>query len=128
MYLDYKTYLEMGGTAQEAAYPRLEYMARKRIDRRTQNRVKGMQEIPESVKRCMVELVNAMDSSDPTKAASEAPLSGFSNDGYSESYAEPLTAEKLESNLSGIVVTMLSGETDDNDTPLLWLGVDHAER
>lgn len=126
MYLTYDEYVQMGGTAVEAAFPRLEYMARKRIDRYTQNRVKAVQEIPEAVKRCMVELANAMDKSDPTKTASEAVLSGFSNDGYSESYAEPMTTETQENNLYGIIRSMFSGEYDDNGTPLLWLGVDHA--
>lgn len=126
MYLTYDEYTQMGGTAAEAAFPRLEYMARKRIDRYTQNRVKAMQEVPEAVKRCSVELVNAMEKTDPTKMASDAPLSSFSNDGYSESYAEPLTAQAQENNLYGIIRSMLSGEYDDNGTPLLWLGGDHA--
>lgn len=128
MYITYEEYAQMGGTAAEAAFPRLEYMARKRIDRYTQNRVKAMDETPEAVQRCMVELVNAMDKTDPTKTASDAPLSGFSNDGYSESYAEPMTAQAQENNLYGVIRSMLSGEYDDNGTPLLWLGVDHAKR
>ena len=128
MYLTYEEYAEMGGTAAEAAYSRLEYMARKRIDRYTQNRVKAMEEVPEAVKRCMVELINAMNTTDPTTAASNAPLSGFSNDGYSESYAEPMTAETLENNLYALIRCLLSGEADDNGTPLLYLGVDRAKR
>lgn len=128
MYITYDEYTQMGGTAAEAAFPRLEYMARKRIDRYTQSRVKAMTETPEAVQRCMVELVNAMDKSDPTKTAFEAALSGFSNDGYSESYAEPMTAQTLEKNLYGIIRSMLSDEYDGNGTPLLWLGVDYAER
>lgn len=126
MYITYEEYAQMGGTAAEAAFPRLDYMARKRIDRYTQNRVKAMQEVPESVKRCMVELVNSMEKNDPTKTASEAALSGFSNDGYSESYAEPMTAQTQENNLYNVIRSMLSGEYDDNGTPLLCLGVDHA--
>lgn len=128
MYITYDEYTQMGGTAAEAAFPRLEYMARKRIDQYTQSRVKAMQEVPEAVKRCAVELVNAMKTTDPTKTASEAALTGFSNDGYSESYGEALTAETYESNLYEIIRVMLSGECDDNGTPLLYLGVDHAKR
>lgn len=128
MYITYEEYSEMGGTAAEAAFPRLEYMARKRIDRYTQGRVKHMAETPECVRRCATEIVNAMDKADPTKTASEAALSGFSNDGYSESYAEPLTAQAQENNIYGIIRTMLSDECDDNGTPLLYLGVDHAKR
>ena len=124
LYLDYADYKGLGGAAEEAAFTRLEYMAEKKIDRYTQGRVKAMGEVPEAVQRCMVEIINAMSVADPTKTASEVPLSGFSNDGYSESYAEPMTADRLESNLHGLIVDYLSTETDDNGTPLLWLGVD----
>lgn len=124
MYLDYETYVSMGGTVDSAAFPRLEYMAEKRIDRYTQGRVKAMEAVPEAVQRCMVEVIGVMSKSDPTKTASTAPLSGFSNDGYSESYAEPMTADGLEANLYGLILDYLSTETDDNGTPLLWLGVD----
>jgi hypothetical protein len=124
VYIDYDEYLEYGGTAEISAFPRLEFMARKKIDRYTQSRVKAMKEVPESVKRCMTELVNAMVNADPTKTASQATLTGFSNDGYSESYGDAITAETLENNLYGIVKELLSGERDDNGTPLLWLGVE----
>ena len=124
MYLDYETYVSMGGTADNAAFPRLEYMAEKRIDRYTQGRVKAMEAIPEAVQRCMAELVNGMAAADPTRTASTAPLSGFSNDGYSESYAGPMTAGSLEASLYGLILDYLSTQADDNGTPLLWLGVD----
>lgn len=71
----------------------------------------------------MAELINAMYMADPTKTASEAPLSGFSNDGYSESYAEPVTAERLEANLYNMIVDYLAAETDHSGTPLLCLVV-----
>ena len=124
MYIDYLTYADMGGNAVEAAFPRLEYLAEKKVDRYTQNRVQAMRTVPESVQRCMVELINAMDKSDPTETASAAPLSGFSNDGYSESYAEPMTAQRLENGLYGLICDFLAAESDDNGTPLLYLGVD----
>ena len=123
MYLDYLTYVDMGGNVVEAAFPRLEYLAEKKIDRYTQNRVQSMQAVPEAVQRCAAELINAMGESDPTETASTAPLSGFSNDGYSESYSKPLTAESLEAGLYSIICDYLAGESDDNGTPLLWLGV-----
>lgn len=123
MYLDYETYSGMGGKAERTAFPRLEYLARSKIDRYTQNRVREMAAVPEAVLRCMVELINAMSISDPSQSAASAPLSGFSNDGYSESYAEPVTAEKLEDNLYWLICDYLVTETDDNGTPLMWRGV-----
>lgn len=124
MYIDFSTYADMGGTVDETAFPRLEYLAEKKIDHYTQGRVKNMKKVPEAVKRCMVEIINSMGENDPTETASSASLSGFSNDGYSESYAEPMTASSQESGLYGLILDYLSTETDDNGTPLLWLGVD----
>lgn len=124
MYLDYAAYITMGGTADNAAFSRLKYLAEKKIDRYTQRRVRAMKEAPEAVQRCMTEMINVMSAADPAETASEAPLSGFSNDGYSESYAEPLTVETLEENLHRLILDYLAAETDDNGTPLLWLGVD----
>lgn len=124
MYLCCDDYYFMGGKAEPEAFSRLEFLARAKIDRYTQGRVKAMQEVPEAVQRCMVELINAMIDADPTHAATTAPLSGFSNDGYSESYASPVTAESLERNLYGLICDYLATETDDHGTPLMWLGVD----
>lgn len=124
MYLTYEEYAGMGGKVEDFAFPRLAYMASKKIDRYTQSRVKAMGEIPQAVKMCVFELVNALFAADPVKVASEAQLSGFSNDGYSESYAEALTPEKLEYNLYGIIKDFLSDETNDEGVPLLYVGVD----
>ena len=123
VYLDYKTYLTLGGSADFTAFSRMEYLAEKRIDRYTQSRVKAMQTVPEAVQRCITELVNAMEKADPTETASTAALSGFSNDGYSESYAQAVTADTLEYGLYRLIADHLAMETDDNGTPLLWLGV-----
>lgn len=124
MYLDFETYSKWGGNADSPAFSRLEYLAEKKIDRYTQNRVRKMAEVPEAVQRCMVELVNALFDADPTQAVTTAPLSGFSNDGYSESYAQPVTAQSVESGLYGLICDYLATEKDDNGTPLLWLGVE----
>lgn len=124
MYIDYVTYVSMGGSVEELAFPRLEFLAEKKIDRYTQNRVKAMKNVPEAVQQCIVELINSMGVADPTETASIAPLSGFSNDGYSESYANPLTAQSLETAHYSIIIDYLAAETDDNGTPLLYLGVD----
>ena len=72
MYLDYETYVSMDGDVVEAAFPRLSYLAGKKIDRYTQNRVQAMRAVPEAVQRCMVELINAMGQSDPTETAATA--------------------------------------------------------
>ncbi len=124
MYLEYSDYLMMGGSAEAPAFSRLEFRAEKIINRFTQKRVKAMAEVPEAVKRCMVELIEAMNTADPTQTAVKPAVSGFSNDGYSESYANPVTTESLETAYYGIIRDYLATETDDNGTPLLYLGVD----
>lgn len=123
VYLDFSTYADMGGSASEAAFPRLEHLARARVDRYTHNRVRAMAAVPQAVKWCMADLINAMDRTDAAQLASSAPLSGFSNDGYSESYAAPMTAETLEEGLYAIISGCLAAERDDEGTPLLYLGV-----
>ena len=50
-------------------------------------------------------------------------VKSFSNDGYSETYADPLTGEQVKELECELVSEYLSGETDDEGTPLLWLGV-----
>ena len=124
MLITYEEYVSYGGTADEAAFSRLEFLAEKSINRYTQGRVGAMETPPEAVKRCAAELVSILDRADVTALASSGTLSGFANDGYSESYTDPLTVEKLDQNTYAIIRAYLSGETDDKGTPLLWLGVD----
>ena len=123
MYIDYETYLTMGGKAEETEFSRLEYMAGKKLERYTFRRIKNTEKPSEAVQRCMAELINAMARADPVQLMSEAPLSGFSNDGYSESYGQPLTAESLEKSLLALAYDFLAAETDKNGVPLLWAGV-----
>lgn len=123
MYIDRTYYKNNGGTEMdEAAFSRNEYRARKIVDRLTQNRVAKMQNVPEAVQRLMVELVT-LEATQGAAALDNQPVSSFSNDGYSETYAQPLTAEMVKQLEMDLVVDYLAEETDDNGTPLLYLGV-----
>lgn len=123
MYIDRTYYKNNGGTEMdEAAFARNEYRARKIVDRLTQNRVAKMQNVPEAVQRLMVELVT-LEATQGAAALDNQPVSSFSNDGYSETYAQPLTAEMVKQLEMDLVVDYLAEETDDNGTPLLYLGV-----
>lgn len=123
MYIEIGYYLANGGTEMDdAAFSRNEYRARKIVDRLTQNRVTKMQNVPEAVKRLMVELVT-LEATQGAAALDNQPVSSFSNDGYSETYAQPLTAEMVKQLEMDLVVDYLAEETDDNGTPLLYLGV-----
>lgn len=125
MYIDLIYYLQNGGndSMDDAAFSRNEFRARKIVDRLTQNRVKNMQAVPEAVKRLMVELVT-LESTQGAEITERKSVTSFSNDGYSETYADPLTGEQVKELECELVSEYLSGETDDAGTPLLWLGVD----
>lgn len=124
MYIDFPYYKSNGGKADmtDAAFIRNEFRARKLVDRLTQNRVKDMAEPPEAVKRLMVELVS-LESAQGAEITENQPVTSFSNDGYSETYADPLTVERVKQIECDLISEYLSGETDQNGTPLLWLGV-----
>lgn len=125
MYIDYCCYVNCGGDVEidMATFKRLEFRTRKIVDRLTQNRIQKMQEVPEAVKLLMVELI-PLESSLGAAVKDNQPVTSFSNDGYSETYAEPLTEEKLKEIEYKLIREYLSGEKDDNGVPLLYLGVD----
>lgn len=123
MYIDLTYYKNNGGKEMEdAAFSRVEYRARKIVNRFTQNRVQHMSAVPEAVMRLMVELVT-LEATQGAALQDNPAVTSFSNDGYSETYADPLTGERVKEIEGELVLEYLSGETDDNGTPLLWLGV-----
>lgn len=123
MYIDRTYYVENGGTEMDdAAFSRNEYRARKILDRVTQNRVTKMAQVPEAVKRLMVELVT-LEATQGAAVLENQPVTSFSNDGYSETYAQPLTPETVRQLEMDLIVDYLAEETDDAGTPLLYLGV-----
>ena len=121
MYLTFAQYAQYGGKLDDAVFLRWEYAARALVDRHTFKRVSKMAIIPESVKRLMFELIGMVEQQGKQQ---EAPaVTSFSTDGYSESYAKPLTAEEAASAMDALVQQYLSGEADDTGTPLLYRGV-----
>lgn len=124
MYIDYCCYVNGGGDVaiDMATFQRLEFRARKLVDRLTQNRIRGMKEVPEAVKRLMVELI-PLEATLGAAVRDNQPVTSFSNDGYSETYADPLTEERLKEIECNLIREYLSGEKDDEGVPLLFLGV-----
>lgn len=123
MYIDYAYYMNNGGkTMDDTTFRRLEFRARKIVDRTTQNRIQKMKEIPEAVRQLMMELVT-LESNQGAAVQDNQAVTSFSNDGYSETYADPLTVERVKEIEGNLILEYLSGETDDSGTPLLWLGV-----
>ena len=125
MYIDYVYFQEHGGTTGLtcATFARDEFRARKLVDRLTQGRVAKMKAVPEAVKLLMVELIQ-MEGTQGAALLDSQPVTSFSNDGYSETYADPLTADRVKELETDLILQYLFGEVDDNGTPLLYLGVD----
>lgn len=124
MYIDDLFYAANSGKADmdSAAFSRAEFRARKIVDRFTMGRVKAMSEVPEAVKMLMVELIT-LEATQGADVAENQAITSFSNDGYSETYADPLTMERVKELEETLVLEYLSDEVDDTGTPLLYLGV-----
>ena len=61
-YLEFDEYEELGGSLDETPFNILEFEARKKINERTQGRLKGIEELPLEVKMCMFALINSINS------------------------------------------------------------------
>lgn len=125
MYLTQAEYGAYGGVDMDiAAYGRLEYAARKRIDRETFGRVGAMAQTPEAVKRLTYELINIEQAAGISQGIQKPALSGYSTDGYSETYANTGAMDYVTEAESLLILQYLSGEKDDAGVPLLYRGVD----
>ena len=57
-YLTYNEYKALGGNLDQTPFNLLEYEARRKVDERTQQRLKNVNCIPQEVKMCVFNLVN----------------------------------------------------------------------
>lgn len=122
-YLNYEEYKSLGGTLDIMPFNILEFECRKIIDTRTQNRLKGIDVIPQEVKMCMYAMMNSIE---------QAVINNKSNvaseniDGYSVTYLSPTEVSQ--------VMTNKQAELEDymfsylmhvvvNGTSILYLGV-----
>lgn len=126
MYITFADYSAGGGTVTvEADFNRLEYAARVYLDRITHRRITFMTAVPEAVEMLMIELI---DLESTKRDIIENPaLSSASNDGVSESFAEPMTTAKLDTRRDELINDYLIGIEDDNGTALLFAGVTYAD-
>lgn len=123
MYLTYDEYKAMGGSMDLAAFPALEFRARKRLDYLTDCRIQKMAAIPEAVRLCMFTLIHTEEKTGLDAQLNEPQISSFTTDGYSESYRQGPTAKEAASAANDVIWSMLYGECDDNGTPLLYRGI-----
>ena len=59
-YLTYQEYQSLGGSLSQTPFNLLEFEARRQIDGRTQNRLVNEANIPQQVKICIYNLINAL--------------------------------------------------------------------
>lgn len=126
-YLTYEEYKGLGGTLSEMPFNILEFEARKRIDNRTQNRIKYMNSKPNEVKLCVNAMINTLVQYvvDSSKSINKN-VASESIDGYSVSFItgsqvqEAIKSKKSE--LEDIMQTYLGNIRTSDNIPVLYLG------
>lgn len=103
MYITYEEYSSLGGKAPESDFPRLELLARKRLDYWTMNRIT---EPDDDIKLCMALIIDA----ESDEQSGEHDVSSFSNDGVSVSFADAQTREQKWSSVYDRIVEILPVE------------------
>ena len=84
-YLTYSEYQALGGTLTQTPFNILEYECRRRIDIRTQNRLK-VEDIPQEVKMCEFNMINCVERYAKSSEESKGNIASEGIDGYSISY------------------------------------------
>lgn len=102
-YLTYQEYSALGGKAPEADFPRLELLARKRLDHWTQNRITAPDD---DVKLCMTLIIDQLNADE----SGEQDVSSVSNDGVSMSFADAKTSGQKWADVYDRVVEILPVE------------------
>lgn len=126
-YLTYEEYKGLAGTLSEMPFNLLEFEARKRIDNRTQNRIKYMNSKPNEVKLCVNNMINTLVQYvvDGSKGINKN-IASESIDGYSVSFItgsqvqEAIKSKKSE--LEDIMQTYLGNVRTRDNIPVLYLG------
>lgn len=109
-----------------AEYTRLEFRARKEIDRATFNRLAVETTQRNAVRMLMFDLISLyQDDAARKDAALTGAVSGWSNDGVSlnAKQAAPLTQEELDIQTSALIDDYLMNEKSIYGTALLYTGV-----
>lgn len=122
-YLTYNEYQSLGGTLEETPFNIAEFYSRKEIDLRTQNRLNGVEEIPEEVKLCVYNLINLL--SKYQNQISNANIASESVGDYSVTYIDDYTKiiSSKDSEIADAIVTNLCGVIV-NGQHLIFLGVE----
>lgn len=129
-YLTYEEYKGLGGTLDLMPFNLLEFEARRKIDIKTQNRLKNInsEDMPQEVKMCVYNLINSIKTfNDSQNSSINGNIASENIDGYSISY---ITADRISD-----IVKSKGIELDDiirtyllnviiNDEHLMYVGVE----
>ena len=122
-YLNYEEYKSLGGTLDIMPFNILEFESRKRLDTRTQNRLNGIEEIPQEVKMCMYAMINTIERA---VIETKSSVASESIDGYSVTYLSPGEAIQVintkQAELEDIMFSYLM-HVVVNNVSILYLGV-----
>ena len=124
-YLTYNEYKALGGSLDITPFNLLEFEARRIIDNRTLQRLKGIEQVPQEVKMCMFSLVNTINSY-INRSQTSKNISSESVGSYSVSYItgaqiqETINSKSAE--LTDMVVTYLTGVIV-NSEHIIYCGV-----
>jgi hypothetical protein len=112
MYLDYDTYLEMGGNLDNSAFTRWERKAEYEINAqaagKTGTRISKLEETPQAVKDCTFDLIQFLsdNTADGKTVTSESQSSG----GVSESYSyNVLGKDQIQAEAESIIYNAFYG-------------------
>ena len=120
-YLTYEEYKALGGTLDLTPFNLLEFEVRRKIDEKTFNRLKEVNDIPQEVKICEYKLIDSC--SNYEKALNNKNIASENTDGYSVSYSSSLkeVIETKDTELNNIIDTYLVGVIVNNEH-LLYCG------
>lgn len=125
-YLTYNEYRLLGGTLDQTPFNLLEYEARRKIDERTQGRLKNVANVPQEVKMCVFALINSINSYGSSIEGNSKNIASESTDGYSVSYVTGGTIQEIIKSksveLDDIIKTYLIGVIVDGQH-IMYLGV-----
>lgn len=127
-YLSYDEYLDLDGQLDETPFDLLEYEARRKIDARTQNRLRNMsnEEIPQEVKMCVYNMINLMTTYAESLSNVNKGIASENIDGYSVNYINTSQLSQIlkakSQDLDDCIEEYLTGVIVNNEH-LLYLGV-----
>ena len=130
-YLTYEEYRTLGGTLDLTSFNLLEFESRRKIDIRTQNRLKNISsnDLPQEVKLCIYKMINSISNYNKTSnnVFDKGNVASENIDGYSVSYTTTKEASEIakskNAELDDIMREYLINVIVDGQH-IIYLGVD----